>query len=130
MGLALFGRDPEVHKLCWFRSLWPAEGARPKAMKGWELVQLVAGREDAAGTSLPPNQPDGGAEPGAAGVTTMRCPFTNSPVQAPQRLCSVGLGGPGSMSQGRRITVRDLLALPLNSWRALSSFVSILQRRS
>lgn len=43
----LFVGTLQVHKLCQCCSRWPAEGARTKAVKGWELVQLVAGRGDA-----------------------------------------------------------------------------------
>ena len=57
---SLLGETLAVHKLSQRclrpGSLWPAEGARPKAVNGWELAQLAAGQEDAscnlAGTRL------------------------------------------------------------------------------
>lgn len=57
MCLATFGGQGilEVDKLSpscasqWQGSLWPAEGARPKAVKGWAPTQQAAGPKAAAG---------------------------------------------------------------------------------
>lgn len=141
VSLALFGGDPGSSQALPVPQPRPAGGARPKAVKGWELVQLVAGREDAgwdlAGTPLPLDAFllrrsarwwcwVGGCWGHDYAMVHLQIPLPRPPSETVLRRS----GWVWMMSQGRRIAVPDLLALPLNPWRALSLFAPILQRRS